>query len=176
MKCWLWRGIFLVTSILVNQRSLIGMQHNAVKHQPLHQNSSSSLAINLACDLEWTTSSPCFSPYPAVKYLFYILKYRGKHPFHILFLILACQRLMTSFLTAINFFVLWWWEEKYNDTQANQMYRRNACIFLLEKALEGFTWWAKNPNWLTLPLIRTLTHPMTKYTSDTRLGPTLLDS
>jgi len=53
-----------------------------------------------------------------VKYLFYILKYRGKHPFDIFFSILACQRLMTLFLTAINFFVLWWWEEKYNDTQA----------------------------------------------------------
>ena len=116
---------FLVTSILANQRSLIGMQHNVVKHQ----DSSSSLATNLACDLEWITSSPCFSPYPAVKYLFYILKYRGKHPFHILFLILACQRLMTLFLTAINFFVLWWWEEKYNDAQAKPNAPKE-CVYI----------------------------------------------
>ena len=145
MKCWIWKDTFLVTSILVNQISLIGLKHNVVKCQPLHQDSSSSLATNLACDLEWITSSPCFSPYPAVKYLFYILKYRGKHPFHILFSILACQRLMTLFLTAINFFVLWWWEEKYNDTQAKPNVPKECMYIPSGKSTWRFHMVSKKP-------------------------------
>ena len=175
MKCWIWRNIFLVTSILVNQRSLTGMQHNVVKCQPLHQDSSPSLATSLACDLAWITSSPCFSPYPAMKYLFYPLKYRGKHPFHVLFSVLACQRLMTLFLTTINFFVLWWWEEKYSDAQAKPKVPKE-CMHIPGKSTWRFHMVSKKPNWLTLPLIRTLTHHMTNHTSDTCIGPTLLDS
>ena len=144
MKCWIWRNIFLVTSMLVSQRSLTGMQHNVVKCQPLYQDSSPSLATNLACDLAWITLSPCFSPYPAMKYLFYPLKYRGKHRFHVLFSVLACQRLMTLFLTAINFFVCGGGKRNTVMHRQNQMYQKNACIFL-EKALEDFTWWAKSP-------------------------------
>ena len=77
--------------------------------------------------------------YPAMKYLFYPLKYRGKHRFHVLFSDLACQRLMTLFLTAINFFVCGGGKRNTVMHRQNQMYQKNACIFL-EKALEDFTW------------------------------------